>query len=138
MNPPATIRPSNFNAQCSVVVGKHSHVSLPNADVVVRPSTVERIAKVPLGVRVIGSGAVPRTPKTMAIITIITGREGPALGMSGIAEHLRWQQRPLVEQSREGQNDGPTGTDREQSSAPSRTEIPCRGLDPFAIMLERM
>jgi len=70
---------SNFIAQCSVVVGKLSPVSLPNADVAVRPSIVGRIAKVPLGARGTGSGVAPRTPKMMAIITT-TGSEGPVVG----------------------------------------------------------
>ena len=69
-----------FVAQCSVVVGKPSHVSLPNADGVARPSIVERIVKVPPGVKGTDFGVAPRTPTTTAIITITTGSGGPVLG----------------------------------------------------------
>ena len=86
VHPPLTKR-SNSTIQCSVVVGKLFPVSLQNADVVVRPSTVERIAKVQLGVRGTGSGAVPKTLKTMAIIITTTGSGELVLGRSGTAEH---------------------------------------------------
>jgi hypothetical protein len=80
---------SNFTVQCSVVVGKLSHVSLLNADVVAKPSTVERIVKVPLGVKGTGFGAVPRTLTTMGTITITTESVGMLLGRSGMVGHLR-------------------------------------------------
>jgi len=73
---------------CSAVVGKRSPVSLLNAGVVVRPSIVGRIAKVPLGARDTGSGVAPKTRKTMVII-IITGSEGLVVGRLGMVEHLR-------------------------------------------------
>jgi len=134
---PPLIKLPDSAAQCSAAVGRLSRASLPNADVVVRPSIVGRIVKVPLGVRGTGSGAVPRTLKTMGIITITTGSEELVLGLSEMAEHLRWRQRPLVARSREGQNDGPTGTDRERSSAQLRTETLYRGPGPFVVMLEQ-
>jgi len=70
------------NAQtCYVVVGKLSHVSLLNAGAVARPSTVERIVKVPLGVKDIDFGAAPRTLTTMATTTTTTmGSGGLVLG----------------------------------------------------------
>ena len=73
---PCLIELSNFAVQCSVVVGKLSHVSLPNAGVVARPSTVERIVRVRLGAKDIDFGAAPRTLTTTATITITTGSEG--------------------------------------------------------------
>ena len=63
-------------------------MSLLNADVVVKPSIVERIVKVPLGVKDTGFGAVPRTPMTMATITTM-GSEGMGLGRSGTVGHPR-------------------------------------------------
>ena len=86
---PSVIKPSNFIAQCSVVAGKLSPVSLLNVDVVVRPSTVERIVKVPPGARGTGSGAVPRTLKTMVITITTTENEELVLGRLGMAEPLR-------------------------------------------------
>jgi len=74
---------------CSVAAGKLSRVSLLNADVVVKPSIVERIVKVPLGVKDTGFGAVPRTLMTMATTTTITGSEGMVLGRSGTVGHPR-------------------------------------------------
>ena len=74
--------------QCSVVVGKHSPVNLPNADVAARPSIVERIVKVPLGARGTDFGVAPRTPRTMAIITITTGNGGLVLELLEMVEHL--------------------------------------------------
>ena len=79
--------PNFTRSQCSAVVGKHSPVNLPNADVVVRPSIVERIVKVPLGARGTGFGVALRTPRTMAIIITITGSGGLVLGLLGMAGH---------------------------------------------------
>lgn len=119
--------------QCSAVAGKHSPVNLPNADVAVRPSIVERIVKVPLGARGTGFGVVPRTPRTMAIIIITTGSGGLVLGLLGMVEHLQSRQQPLVGRSPAGQSDGQIGIDREQ--APTET-LP-RGQLCFAAMQER-
>jgi len=73
----------------------------------------------------------------MAITTITTGSGGLVPGLSGTAEHLRWRQRPLVARLRGGQKGGQIGTDRERWSVRLPTETPCRGLGPFAVMLEQ-
>lgn len=77
---PSLIKLSNLIFQCFVVVGKLSRASLLNAGVVARQSIVERIVKVPLGVKGTDFGVAQRTPTTMATITTTTGNEGPVLG----------------------------------------------------------
>lgn len=64
-------------------------MSLPNADAVVRPSTVEKIVKVPPGVKDIGFGVAPRIPTTTVNTTIITENEGMVLERSETVGHPR-------------------------------------------------